>query len=301
LAANKDVFGPPVLLRTLAPTDLQQPFMGSLKMSAQDYPNPKYDYTQPPPLADLPSQTSLENVHRHHAVTSPTPVATVVDPHLILSLPKVEPPAPATHVARTLSAPVKLVPSGRRLPSKLANKLNDVVLQKLTKSDAKSLGVVFNELRQSSGEIRLDQEKFKELMIKNGFPAFAEPEVAKSLFLALDSNADGTVNKKEICAALMILSTDSLQNKIKMSFAIFDLNHDGFVSLEEMKTILSIFAKVNSDKSPEQDEKYIVQDCFSMFSGNSNKQLSYDQFAEVAASSELFQQFFTFEVFPAKH
>jgi len=279
-------------------------------MSAQGYPNPHYDYTQPPPLSDLPSQTSLENVHQQHAVAaSPapaTPVATVFDPQLILSKPnKVEPPSPATHVATPvfdpqlkLSTPINVGPSGRRYPSKLANKLNDVALQMLKNLDAKSLGVVFNELRQSSGEIRLDQEKFKELMIKNGFAAFAEPEITKSLFLALDSNADGTVNKKEICAALMILSTDSLQNKIKMSFAIFDLNHDGFVSLEEMKTILRIFAKVNSEKSPEQDEKFIVQNCFSMFSGNPNKQLSYDQFAEVAASSELFQQLFTFELIP---
>jgi hypothetical protein len=52
-------------------------------------------------------------------------------------------------------------------------------------------------------------------MVENGFQFYKDSQLVDSLYDALDANRDGTIDKHELCAGLMILSSGTLDKKLQ--------------------------------------------------------------------------------------
>ncbi len=60
----------------------------------------------------------------------------------------------------------------------------------------------------------------------------------------MSSDGNGEVDTGELLAGLSVLCGGSRDDKVETAFRAYDLNHDGFVSPEEMVAYLSAVFKV---------------------------------------------------------
>ncbi|KAK1934500.1 Recoverin family protein [Phytophthora citrophthora] len=133
----------------------------------------------------------------------------------------------------------------------------------------------FNKLLAKEGQIsRETQAKTHQLL--------------KELFELFDSDKNGVVDVQELGAGLSILCGGSRAEKARSMFTLYDVNHDGFVSPEEMTSYLTSVFRVmfkasqelpaRTGMTPEQLAKTTTRECFRAFDHNRDGQLSYDEF-----------------------
>lgn len=133
----------------------------------------------------------------------------------------------------------------------------------------------FNKLLAKDGQIsRETQMKSQELL--------------QELFALFDSDQNGVVDVQELGAGLSILCGGSRADKAKSMFTLYDVNHDGYISPEEMTSYLTSIFKVMFKASPEllakigmmpeQLANATTRECFLAFDQNQDGQLSFDEF-----------------------
>ncbi|CAH0480583.1 unnamed protein product [Peronospora belbahrii] len=108
------------------------------------------------------------------------------------------------------------------------------------------------------------------------------------LFMLFDEEHYGTVDFCELCSGLSVLCGSSREEKVRAAFSLFDLNQDGFISLDEMVRYLASVFKVLYETSPGTNEKLGVQpgelavitaeQCFLEGNLNEDGKLSFDDF-----------------------
>ncbi|KAE8882473.1 hypothetical protein PF003_g33432 [Phytophthora fragariae] len=133
----------------------------------------------------------------------------------------------------------------------------------------------FNKLLAKDGRISRDtQMKTQQLL--------------KELFELFDADKNGVVDVQELGAGLSILCGGSRADKAKSMFTLYDVNHDGYISPEEMTSYLTSVFKVmfkaspelpaKTGMTPEQLAKTTTRECFRAFDHNRDGQLSFDEF-----------------------
>ncbi|RAW38367.1 hypothetical protein PC110_g5374 [Phytophthora cactorum] len=133
----------------------------------------------------------------------------------------------------------------------------------------------FNKLLAKDGRIsRETQMKTQQLL--------------KELFELFDADKNGVVDVQELGAGLSILCGGSRADKAKSMFTLYDVNHDGYISPEEMTSYLTSVFKVmfkaspelpaKTGMTPEQLAKTTTRECFRAFDHNRDGQLSFDEF-----------------------
>ncbi|GMF28972.1 unnamed protein product [Phytophthora fragariaefolia] len=133
----------------------------------------------------------------------------------------------------------------------------------------------FNKLLAKDGRINRDmQAKTQQLL--------------KELFELFDADKNGVVDVQELGAGLSILCGGSRTDKAKSMFTLYDVNHDGYISPEEMSSYLTSVFKVmfkaspdlptKTGMTPDQLAKSTTRECFRAFDHNRDGQLSFDEF-----------------------
>ena len=176
----------------------------------------------------------------------------------------------------------------------LRNKNETKRLQELTHLSTASIHQIFGDTKD--GEPHLDKLKFRLVMIKHGVSLFEDPELVDSFFTAVDANHDGSIAKKELICALTAYSSGSLEEKLRLSFNIFDISHDGFITPDEMKRMLLHMGTV-THKSPDDLESHasqLVDTIYTQYDDGDGK-LSLEEFINAAQSSEELRKLFTLE------
>lgn len=112
--------------------------------------------------------------------------------------------------------------------------------------------------------------------------------ILNRLFVIFDEDHNGTVDFCELCSGLSVLCGGSREEKVRAAFSLYDLNQDGFISLDEMVRYLASVFKVLYETSPGTDEKLGVQpeelatitaeQCFLEADLNEDGKLSFDAF-----------------------
>lgn len=119
------------------------------------------------------------------------------------------------------------------------------------------------------------------------------------LFAIFDADGNGVVDFCELSSGLSVLCGGTREDKVRSAFALYDMNHDGFISLEEMVQYLTSVFKVLYETSPGTQAKLGVQpedlavitaeQCFLEADLNHDGKLSFDEFVRWYSRSPGFE------------
>ncbi|CAI5730361.1 unnamed protein product [Hyaloperonospora brassicae] len=114
-------------------------------------------------------------------------------------------------------------------------------------------------------------------------------QLLEELFELFDVDKNGVVDVQELGAGLSILCGGNRAEKTKAMFTLYDVNHDGYVSPDEMTSYLTSIFKIMYKASPELETKtgmmpdqlasVTTRECFGAFDHNRDGRLSLDEFS----------------------
>ncbi|XP_064616006.1 neuronal calcium sensor 1-like [Liolophura sinensis] len=130
---------------------------------------------------------------------------------------------------------------------------------------------------------RLTLEGFKKIY-KQFFP-FGDPsKFATFVFNVFDENKDGFIEFHEFLQALSVTSRGNVDEKLQWAFRLYDLDHDGYITREELLDIVDAIYKMvgNMVKLPEEENtpEKRVNKIFEVMDQNHDNRLTYDEFLE---------------------
>ncbi|TMW58082.1 hypothetical protein Poli38472_013556 [Pythium oligandrum] len=120
-------------------------------------------------------------------------------------------------------------------------------------------------------------------------------QMIRRLFRVFDADKSNTVDFGELASGLSVLSGSSMDDKVRAAFQLYDINGDGFISLEEMTSYMtSIFkvmyetsdsAKQSMGVSPEELARVTANQCFKEADLNHDQRLSFEEFKKWCTSA----------------
>lgn len=141
------------------------------------------------------------------------------------------------------------------------------------------------------------------LLVKGRIEALEETDRARilfvvdSLFHALDVNDDGKLDYCELASGISVLCGGVRDEKVRAAFSLFDLNGDGYISLDEMATYLcSMFRMLYKVKPEIQDNvgsgpvELAIQTAKQAFADNdvnNDGRLSFEEFTNWYMTEEV--------------
>ncbi|KAJ3334080.1 Neuronal calcium sensor 1 [Blyttiomyces sp. JEL0837] len=121
-------------------------------------------------------------------------------------------------------------------------------------------------------------------MYKQFFPFGDSAPFADCVFAVLDEGKNGSIKFKEFILAISIASRGKLEEKLAWAFQLYDLNHDGLISRDEMLTVVdAIYRMVGGMVKLPLDEdtpEKRVNKLFNMMDLDRDGNLTLDEFRE---------------------
>ncbi|GME67584.1 unnamed protein product [[Candida] boidinii] len=164
--------------------------------------------------------------------------------------------------------------------SKLSREdIND--LKKYTYFHSRELQQWYKGFQRDCPSGHLTKDDF--IRIHKQFFPFGDPtEFSSYAFEAFDYNNNGYINFKEFIMSLSITSRGTLEEKLKWSFRIYDRDKDGYISYDDMLTVvraiykmIGLMAELNSDeKTPELR----VEKIFESLDKDKDRMITLDEF-----------------------
>ncbi|XP_071549157.1 frequenin-2 isoform X2 [Panulirus ornatus] len=118
---------------------------------------------------------------------------------------------------------------------------------------------------------------------KQFFPQGDPTKFASLVFRVFDENNDGSIEFEEFIRALSITSRGNVDEKLLWAFKLYDVDNDGFITREEMYSIVdAIYQMVG--QAPETDVENApqkrVDQIFSQMDKNHDEKLTLEEFKE---------------------
>ncbi|XP_039755208.1 Kv channel-interacting protein 4-like [Pararge aegeria] len=134
------------------------------------------------------------------------------------------------------------------------------------------------------------EETFK-LIYSQFFPQGANTaQYAHYVFNTLDQDRSGLLSFEEFVTGLSILSRGTLEEKLRWTFSLYDINGDGFITKEEMTEIVTaIYDLMGKIVEPMVDEEVVrdkVERLFQKMDSNRDGVLTLDEFLDCCVRDE---------------
>jgi len=160
------------------------------------------------------------------------------------------------------------------------------------------------KLRQKAGNKQpMDKNHFNETM--NSLLNVQLPNeslLIGRLFSVFDTNKSGTVDFDEFLLGLGILTSESLDEKLKFSFSLFDLDGNNVINSEELEKMFESILGMYYKPGPKLREIVTrwVTLTFDHFDKDQDGNLSYDEFVEAAHNDARLAKIFFLGIDPYK-
>lgn len=105
----------------------------------------------------------------------------------------------------------------------------------------------YKEFKASWPKGSLTEDEFKGVYSAI-FPLGDAAEFARHVFRVFDKNNDGLLDFREFMCGFSVVLRGSLEEKLKFSFNIYDIDGNGFITRNEMSAILSVRSLRNGKK-----------------------------------------------------
>lgn len=134
------------------------------------------------------------------------------------------------------------------------------------------------------------EETFK-MIYAQFFPQGANSsQYAHYVFNTLDQDHSGLISFEDFVQGLSILSRGSLDEKLRWTFSLYDINGDGFITREEMTDIVSaIYDLMGKIAEPSVDDDTVkdkVDRIFKKMDSNKDGVVTLDEFLECCRKDE---------------
>nr|NP_001188578.1 uncharacterized protein Dmel_CG44422, isoform B [Drosophila melanogaster]ADV37660.1 uncharacterized protein Dmel_CG44422, isoform B [Drosophila melanogaster] len=123
------------------------------------------------------------------------------------------------------------------------------------------------------------------------FPQGANPTLyAHYVFNTLDQDHSGIVSFEDFVQGLSILSRGSVEEKLRWTFSLYDINGDGFITREEMTDIVTAIYELMGrlpDECPEEEKiKGKVEQIFQKMDTNRDGVVTLEEFLEACRNDD---------------
>ena len=143
----------------------------------------------------------------------------------------------------------------------------------------------YRKFRRDYPSGKMDKENFYDLFVR--ISSTADSSAADHMFRFFDHDHDGKVDFTELMSALSVTRSGSVTEKIEWIFDIYDVDGDGFVTLDELCDVVSCMQGANGQSghasakllSPEKLEMVFIE-----ADGNNDGKLTLDEFIEATES-----------------
>lgn len=123
-----------------------------------------------------------------------------------------------------------------------------------TRFTRKEIQLMYRGFKQECPSGVVNEQSFKEIYAQF-FPQGDCSNYAHYVFCTIDQNASGIVSFEDFLLGLSILSRGSMDEKLRWIFNLYDLNHDGQVTQDELYLVVSsIFQLMGKYTTPVIDE-----------------------------------------------
>jgi len=119
---------------------------------------------------------------------------------------------------------------------------------------------------------------------------WAASGLVDSFFHVFDKNASGSIDMKEFCIGVAMLTKGSLKDKIRLAFDIIDVNKSGSLDRDEMGSFLKCLiqsgpAACGSSLVSDDQLGQIVSQAFTVIDANNDQKIEFEEFAQWAANA----------------
>ena len=107
------------------------------------------------------------------------------------------------------------------------------------------------------------------------------------LFSGLDTEKKGHIDFRDFVCALSILKGGTLEDRLRLAFMAYDINHNGFIDKGEMFQLLKASASSKGMMLSENEIWEAVNKVFSVVDKNNDGYLSYTEFKQAVLNQNL--------------
>lgn len=158
-----------------------------------------------------------------------------------------------------------------------------------TKFTRKELQVMYRGFKQECPTGIVNEDTFKYIYAQF-FPQGDSSSYAHYVFKMFDIQQNGTISFEDFVTSLSVLARGTIDEKLRWTFALYDLNGDGVVSRSELTTIVSaIYSIMGKYAEPSINNDTVrshVDRIFQIMDKNQDGVISVDEFMETCMQDD---------------
>lgn len=182
------------------------------------------------------------------------------------------------------------------------NQENNLLSKKthFTKKEIHDLRHKLDSTSTNSSKANITQEVFKET-VKKYVPSVSSNDDAflDQLYSAFNSDNNKAIDFSEFVDGLSVFMKGSPEEKLSLSFKLYDVNHDGYLTRSELEKVMLKLSGNFSKEDRTTEIKEMIEHMFKDFDVDNDGRLSFEEYKLSAMKEPLIVDFL--EQFLAEH